>query len=70
MLGKIFLLTALVVASVGGVSAQVLMRSGLQTLNGANNVVVADFNRDKVLDLAVGGKESSSGPAPAQREIQ
>ena len=60
MLGKIFLLTALVVASVGGVSAQVLLRSGLQAPNGANSVVVADFNRDKVLDLAVGGKESSS----------
>src|SRR5215475_13842527 len=59
------LLTIIVAAAVIGLptraSTQLLMRSGLATLNGANRVVVADFNRDGFMDMAVGSFEVSSG---------
>jgi hypothetical protein len=65
MARKILLAATLVAAWVAGLStlasAQFLMRSSLATLHGANRVVVADFNRDGVMDLAVGAFEASSG---------
>jgi hypothetical protein len=54
LVGLVTLLTSLT-------SAQVLTRSGLSTLNGASSVVAADFNRDGVIDLAVGLFGGSSG---------
>ena len=65
MVGKLVWVTTLTAASILGLptlaSAQILMRTGLATLNGANSVVVADFNRDGFMDLAVGAPEASSG---------
>jgi hypothetical protein len=65
MVRKLLLVTSLVATWIAGwsalASAQVLMRSGLATLNGANRVVVADFNRDGFMDQAVGAFEASSG---------
>ena len=65
MFGRLFLVATFVTASLVGrpspASAQVLIRSGLSTLNGANSVVAADFNGDGAMDLAVGGVEASSG---------
>src|SRR5215475_5933212 len=62
---RIFLTATLVAACVAGLStlasAQFLMRSSLATLSGANTVVVADFNRDGIMDLAVGAFRASSG---------
>lgn len=62
---RMLLLTITLLASVAGLdsqaTAQVLTRSGLVTLNGANRVVAADFNRDGVMDLAVAALEASSG---------
>ncbi|MGH9495713.1 MAG: FG-GAP-like repeat-containing protein [Candidatus Sulfotelmatobacter sp.] len=65
MVRRFLLVTTLIAVPVLGLpieaSAQVLVRSGLATLNGANSVVVADFNRDGFMDMAVGGLEASSG---------
>ncbi len=65
MVRKILVGTTLVAASFAGLptlaSAQFLMRSGLATLDGANRVVIADFNRDGVMDLAVSAFRASSG---------
>jgi hypothetical protein len=65
MARKILLAATLVAAWVAGLStmasAQFLMRSSLATLQGANRVVVADFNRDGFMDMAVGSFQASSG---------